>query len=155
MPAHKAPSSSGSSSIQRTAALPGVEPCLLPAPLPRARLGALGSEPAHRMVPGTAPRLHLPAGAASPPHSCRSEHVPLWRRVEGYSSGGQPCHFTDEGTRFQSHTAIAGACTMLSHIHRHYKGWRFCSGCVFQLFFSFLFFLSGWEMAKPSLGPPQ
>lgn len=67
-----------------------------------------GSEPAHRMVPGTAPRLHLPAGAASPPHSCRSEHVQLWRRVEGYSSGGQPCHFTDEGTRFQSHTAIAG-----------------------------------------------
>lgn len=37
MPAHKAPSSSGSSSIQRTAALPGVELCLLPAPLPRAQ----------------------------------------------------------------------------------------------------------------------
>lgn len=95
----KAPSSAGSYSTGQLLVQGGA--------LPPSCSPPEGSEPAHRMVHGPEPCLHLPAGAASPPHSYRSEQVLFSRRVEGGSPGGQPCHFTDEGTGFQSRTAIA------------------------------------------------
>lgn len=123
--------------FHRTAALPRVGPCLLPAPLQRAGSQlterSMGLRPActsqqERLLP------HIPAGQSK---YCSQEGGGLQLR------GANPVilPMREPGSRVTQ--PWPWAWTRFSCFHRHYKGWRFCSACVFQLFFSFLFFPVG------------
>lgn len=102
-----------------------------------------GFRPAHRMVDGTEPCtskeewfsptfLQVPATVAI-------------KKGGGVQLRGPRKHSANPVILQMREPSSSYTVTMFSHIHSHDKGWRFCSGLIFPVSFSFLFLLSGWE----------